>query len=178
MIRKHGGLAVAVGVFVAAQLRHTIKDSNRWPLCSYNMFNRTLPARVSLLKVRLLDGSGTEPLQDTWGVLPLEFFRTQALLYEVMTQADDGTRARFSRALVDQLNDRPWRGFDEVRRSCRPCPGRRFTGFDLLLAEIDPRSYDGGRGGPLLSLEPVYSWRDDRTRTRTGPDREDGRISP
>lgn len=153
------GLLAGALVYFGAQLAHTWRDRNRWPLCSYNMFNRCLPARLAQPRVALHDGSGTGPLQPVYGMMPLEFFRVVRIFAEMFLGNDDeAVQQRFAARVVDRLNREPWEAFDEVRRSYRPRSGQ-ITGFDLYEVWIDMADFDPAEGGPLHDTKLLFSYR-------------------
>lgn len=153
------GLLAGVTGYLAAQMVCTWRDRNRWPLCSYNMFNRRLPARLAQPRVVLYDGSGAGPAQPVYGMMPLEFFRVVQIFGEVfLANDDDALKDRFAARVIGRLNTSPWRGFDEVRASYRPRSGR-FTGFDLLEVWIDTADFDPRAGEPLYDTRLLYSYR-------------------
>lgn len=145
------------GLF-AAQLVHTWRNENRWPLCSYNMFNRTLPERFPQPRVTLHDDSGMRELLPVYGLLPVEFFRAVAICGAVyLENEDDQIKRRFSAAVVDRLNEHPWADFDEVRASHRPCG--QFHGLDFYVVWMDLSDYDPDGDAPLHDAQLVYSYR-------------------
>jgi hypothetical protein len=130
-----GGTAVVLGV----QLHHTLRNTNRWPWCSYNMFSYRKRATAQQLRTRLITerGSIVGPA-DPWGLLPLEFFRVVALLERLFfTEDDQAARERFCRQTLDRLNRRPWGGWDEVKAALVVPAGERFVALELYLVDID-----------------------------------------
>jgi hypothetical protein len=157
-LAETGLLAGAVG-YVAAQLVCTWRDQNRWPLCSYNMFNRRLPDRLAQPRVVLHDGVNEYPAEPVYGMMPLEFFRVVRIFAEVfLVNEDDAIKDRFAARVIDRLNTSPWDGFDEVRPSFRPRSGR-FTGFDLYEVWIHTDDFDPRKGEPLHDTKLLYSYR-------------------
>lgn len=150
--------AVLAGL-TATQFVHTVRDRNRWPICSNNMFNRPLPQRVEQLRVRLKDGTRwTEP-RSVYGLLPLEFFRVVDICDAVLVDNEDPeVRDRFCRRVVERLNTRPWRGFDEISASERAGDPRGFTGLELLVVTVDLADYCRATDSPLHDIDVLHRW--------------------
>ncbi|MCG7525364.1 hypothetical protein MHW47_13030 [Streptomyces sp. OfavH-34-F] len=155
--------ATALAGLTVAQFVHTVRDRNRWPICSNNMFNQVLPDRVPQLRVRLRDGTRwTEPRQ-VYGLLPLEFFRVVDICAAVlMENEDERVRDAFCRRVVERLNTRPWKGFDEVAPSERPAAPEGFTGLELLLVTVDTADYSRATDSPLHDHRTLHRWEADR----------------
>lgn len=151
--------ATALAGLTAAQFVHTVRDHNRWPICSNNMFNRVLPERIPQLRVRLRDGvRWTEPRQ-VYGLLPLEFFRVVDICAAVLLENEDReVRDRFCRRVVERLNSHPWRGFDEIARAERPTAPEGFTGLELLLVTVDTADYSRATDSPLHDQQVLHRW--------------------
>ena len=116
----------ALAAFLAGQLLATVRNTNRWPFCSYNMFGYDTPLQFEELRVRLLDDAGSwTPLLDTWGLLPFDFFRVISVL-------------------------------DEVKASLRPPDGRRFEAFELYLLDIDLEACDPFDRSACLKQHLLY----------------------
>lgn len=151
--------AVLLAGLTAVQFAHTVRDRNRWPICSANMFNRPLPQRVEQLRVRLKDGAEwTEP-RSVYGLLPLEFFRVVDICVAVLIDNEDlEVRDRFCRRVVDRLNSRPWKAFDEISASERPTDPSGFCGLELLSVSVDLADYTRATDSPLHDLEVLHRW--------------------
>lgn len=154
--------AAALGVLTMVQFVHTVRDRNRWPFCSNNMFNRVLPDRLPQLRVRLRDGDQwTEP-RSVYGLLPLEFFRVVDICAAVLMENEDRqVRDRFCLRVVQRLNSSPWRGFDEVSDSERPTAPNGFTGLELLLVTVDLADYSRSTDSPLHDQQVLHRWEAD-----------------
>ncbi|QMU75411.1 hypothetical protein GXW83_06260 [Streptacidiphilus sp. PB12-B1b] len=154
--------AAVLGGLTAAQFVHTVRDRNRWPICSNNMFNRVMPDRLPQLRVRLRDGDRwTEP-RSVYGLLPLEFFRVVDICAAVLLENEDTeVRDRFCRRVVQRLNARPWKGFDEVAGSERPTSARGFTGLEMLLVTVDLADYSRSTDSPLHDRQVLHRWETD-----------------
>jgi hypothetical protein len=161
--RRRGleGLLITAGLgYFAAQLYHTWVDRNRWPLCSYNMFNRCLPEQLAQPRITLYDSIGEHPMLPVYGTLPLEFFRVVRIFAKVyLTDTSDDLRNRFAERVIDRLNREPWDAFDEVHASFRPRGDTGFTGFDLYEVWIDTRDFDPRADAPLHRPRLLYSYR-------------------
>ena len=133
------------GLLAAAQLAHTLRNTNRWPFVAQNMFSHAAPPVMARIMVELHDSLGGKQLVFPYSVLPVEFFRAQRLLLEVYQEGNDAERQeRFTIALLDRLNRSPWQAFDEVEAAARPPPGARFVGFDLVPYEYALDAYVPG----------------------------------
>ncbi|WP_188188817.1 hypothetical protein [Nonomuraea sp. SYSU D8015] len=153
-------LLIGAGVtFFAVQAAHTWTDRNRWPLCSYNMFNRCLPERFAQPRVTLYDEFRSYPMLPVYGLLPLEFFRVVAICGAVYLGDDDDLKDQFTASVLKGLNDAPWQAFDEVKASYRAESPRGFTGMDVFETWIDLADYDPRAGGPLHDTKLLYSCR-------------------
>lgn len=158
--RADGMVLALTAVYLLNQVRHTWQRRKRWPFCSYDMFSYPLGTRFPQPRVQLLDDIGaTEPMP-VYGLLPVEFFRTVAILDEIFYEcSDEALQDRFADRLLWRLNERPWRGFDEVRASVRPRTLTGWTGLRLLDVVIDLADYDAEIDGPLHDVQPFYSYR-------------------
>jgi hypothetical protein len=137
--RASRALIAGAVALISAQFWHTLRDRNRWPLCSYNLFNYYIPDRYPQVRVRLVTdrGSVVGPT-DPWGVLPLEFFRVVSVIERVFLVCEDReVKDRFCRRVLRRLDASPWSGWDEIKGSYRPPPGERFVAMDLYLVEVD-----------------------------------------
>ena len=123
-------------VFFAVQLLHSLADTNTWPFCSYNMFNKTVPCETQRLMVRLHCKGCDSELQEVWGMLPLEFFRVTAITHRVYFDGDEPTKRMYSQRLCEYLRTVQWSGFDETYASLRCPDGRTLTGFDIVLVDV------------------------------------------
>ncbi|MFI6761058.1 hypothetical protein ACIBF5_18170 [Micromonospora sp. NPDC050417] len=130
-----GATALTLGL----QMRHTVKNTNRWPWCSYNMFSYRKSHRAMQLRTRLVTASGVcVGPTDPWGLLPLEFFRVISLLERIFfTQQDMAVREEFCRGVLARLNRAPWKGWDEVKPALLAPPGQRFAALELYLVAVD-----------------------------------------
>ena len=117
---------VAVLALILARLAVTVFDWNAWPLCSYDMFSRTWPTELAVLRVHLSDDAGGEQIVWPGNVVPLEFFRANAILAESAAWAEP-RRSTFFDTLLDRLNAGGWPAFDETWAAAVPPPGRRFV---------------------------------------------------
>ncbi len=131
--------AAAVGAaglgYLAAHALATVRDTRRWPVSPYNMFNRTLPERFPQPRCTLLDGDRWTSLLPVYGLMPLDFFRTVGIMRSVYLECrDPDVQAEFTRLLLAELNERPWRAFDEIRAPHRPSGPEGFR--DLQVWEV------------------------------------------
>lgn len=142
---------------LSVQVWHTVRDRNRWPICSNNMFNRVLPERIPQLRVRLRDGDVWTDPRSVYGLLPLEFFRVVDILDAVLVDNKDHVvRDRFCARVIDRLNTRPWNSFDEVHASERPTSSRGFTGIEILLVIVDVSDYSSTVDGPFHGCRVLH----------------------
>ncbi|MFE5732533.1 hypothetical protein ACFQ7A_16705 [Streptomyces sp. NPDC056528] len=152
------GGALLAGL-TAAQFLHTVRDRNRWPICSNNMFNRPLPRHVEQLRVRLKDGDRWTQPRSVYGLMPLEFFRVVDICVAVLIDNEDrDVRDRFCRRVVERLNAHPWKAFDEVSASERPEDPRGFTGLELLSVSVDLQDYCRATDSPLYDVDVLHRW--------------------
>jgi hypothetical protein len=155
--RRATVMAAILGAVLAGQFFHTVVDRNRWPFCSNNMFNRTLPRRFAQLRIKLRDGDEWTGLRQVYGLMPLEFFRVVDIFAAVLLEnEDDELKDRFCRTVLRRLNTRPWRASDEVRRSERPTHHRGFTGLEVLMVTVDVGDYSMADDGPLYDVQVLY----------------------
>jgi hypothetical protein len=134
----------AIGALFSVQLLSTFMNKNYWPFCSYNLFHYQSPQRVQEIRVRLFDDRGNStPILDTWGLLPLEYFRVISILRQIyISNKDENIKQNFSIKMLKRLNKRPWKPFDEIKSPIRSFSGRPFIGFELLLVDIDLNTYN------------------------------------
>ncbi|GEM30839.1 hypothetical protein NN3_18460 [Nocardia neocaledoniensis NBRC 108232] len=124
---------------IGIQLWHVIREQNRWPFCSYNMFNYRLGDRSSQIRVVLATDSGQiDGPNDPWGLLPLEMFRIDSMFRLVFDgDVPSAVRDSFCRTVLDRLNRHSWPRWDQVRRSLRPPAGGRFVAIAVYLVLVD-----------------------------------------
>lgn len=158
--RGEGLLTAATCAYLLAQIGHTWRRRNRWPLCSYDMFSYPLAARFPQPRVQLCDDEGSTALMPVYGLLPVEFFRAVAIIDDVFYECQDASlKERFAESIVHRLNTRPWRAFDEVRASVRPRTARGWTGFRLVDVMIDLDDYRPPDDQPLHEVQSFFSYR-------------------
>lgn len=137
-----------------------LNDKNRWPLCTYSLFNYRLPEKMPQFRVRLLtaEGSAEGPV-DPWGLLPLDFFRVISILERIFLVNDDvAIRDQWCGIVMHQLNTAPWRGRDEVRAAIRPPVTEHFTALELYLVEVHYTLCDPHDRSSVLSAELVHRY--------------------
>lgn len=151
---RHLVLPAAV---LGAQLAHTVLDRNRWPFCSNNMFNRALPRRFEQFRVRLRDDEGWTGLLDVYGLLPLEFFRIVETFDQVYVapRVSQETRRRFTRELLSEMNENPWRRFDEIHPPPVPRSGR-WLDLKAYVVWVDLDDFDAEVGAPLHAITECF----------------------
>jgi hypothetical protein len=131
--------ALATFGYLAVQSVCTMRNSNSWPFCSYNMFSYRVGDRCHQPRVRLVTDRGTVlGPTDPWGLLPVDFFRVESILKIIFSaRASRRVRDRFCADVLRRLNARPWPRWEEVVESFRPAPGERFVGMELSVVEVD-----------------------------------------
>jgi len=162
MSSLHVGCWALFGVLVSVQLVATLRNENCWPIPAQNMFSHLVPSAARRLMVVLHDSNGGESAEFPYRVLPVEFFRAQRILHRVFVEAEDVARqVEFGGALLQRLNTKPWRSFDEMDASVRPSTGTQFVGFDLIVVEFAIDSeMDRGRPASLeRRLGTLFSMR-------------------
>lgn len=145
-------------VTLGTQAWHVVRDRNRWPLCTFNLFNYHLSDEYPQARVRLVtvEGSVVGPA-DPWGLLPLDFFRVVSIIERVFfTNEDVSVRERWCAAVLRGLNDAPWPSWDEVRGSLRPPAGERFAALELYLVQVDFVRCDPGDRSAVLRAELLH----------------------
>lgn len=150
-------LAIGLTGHLCLQMAHTLADRNTWPYCSYNMFSFQAKDVQGQRRVRLVTdrGAALGPAA-VWGLLPLEFFRVDRIVKKLFVEEDDhGRRDEFCAAVLERLNNRPWRRWDEVKPSLSPPPGHRIVAMELYHVEVlvggpDPRNPRRVRNARLL----------------------------
>ncbi len=143
----------------------TVRNRNRWPFCSYNMFYGVVPPEYPQLRgmIHWADPSGSRPpdVVDVRGLLPFEFFRTVSLLEHVYvgpgTEADKEACAR---AICTGLNQRPWGPRDEVVPSIRRPHDPDVAGIDILLMRTAVDRLWDEQVEELYRYQLLYSYRD------------------
>src|SRR5262245_20893451 len=76
--------------YFSIQMWHTIRDKNRWPFCSYNMFSYFMSDHQTQPRVRLITDNGlTRGPMVPWGLMPVEFFRVEKILRQVLVSNED-----------------------------------------------------------------------------------------
>ncbi|MFF4139491.1 hypothetical protein ACFY1B_50925 [Streptomyces mirabilis] len=145
-------------LYLGLQVTSTVRNTNRWPWCTYNMFSyrsrdRPLQARVRLLTDR---GTAVGPA-DPWGLLPLEFFRVVSLIDDVFIELRErGRQEAFCRAVLDLLNRTSWSRYDERRASFAAPPGERFVAVEVFLVSVDLRICDPYDRTDVVSVELLH----------------------
>ncbi|MFD0563923.1 hypothetical protein ACFQ2M_19345 [Kitasatospora saccharophila] len=122
------------------------------------MFAYRKRARAWQLRVRLITGDGQQVgPADPWGLLPMEFFRVVSTLERIFfTEQDHAAREEFCREVLARLNDRPWRGWDEVKAALAPPAGQRFAAMELYLVEVDFDQCDPSDRTYVVSAELLH----------------------
>ncbi|MFG2357838.1 hypothetical protein [Streptomyces sp. NPDC048521] len=150
---------VASGLlYLGMQVGHTVRNSNRWPWCSYNMFSYRSRDRAYQARVRLFtDRSTVVGPADPWGLLPLEFFRVVSLVDDVFIEMrEQGRQEQFCRSVIELLNTSSWSRFDERRASFTPPPGERFVAIEVYLVVVDFRVCDPQDRTDVVSAELLH----------------------
>ncbi len=130
-----------------------------WPFSPYTMFAFQPPPRSSRFHVVLHESSGRTQLVEPGNVLPIEFFRANALLRLTYSPGGDGRRqAELARVMLTRLRESPWEAFDEVRAAARPSPGAVFTRLDIVVCEWDLERYRYGAGYRPECAPPLFSY--------------------
>lgn len=156
--RARARLGLALAAFFAVQLLHTVFDSNRWPFCSYNMFNRTMPLQLWTLRARLRDSGGQTQTVDAARLLPVEFFRARDMLHSVYVAGrDESLKQGLARLILARLNASPWRAFDETFASPRPSAGASFVSLELLAWRLDLSRRRGPEPEPVEEKR-LFAW--------------------
>ena len=116
-------------------------DRNRWPFCTYNMFNYRLGVSATQLRVLLATDQGyLYGPDDPWGLLPIESFRIDAILRQVFCHdVPPGVRDEFCEQILERLNKGAWRQWDEVRGSFYRPVSHKFAAIAVYLVEVDFR---------------------------------------
>jgi len=179
-------IAGSAAFYLALQLWHAIKDVNRWPICTYNLFNYHLDDTFPQARVRLItDRGNVVGPTDPWGLLPLDFFRVVSVLErmffaepETVDGRDAGPdpdgaarvrnelRDRWCATVLRGLNDVAWSAFDEVRVPLRPPAGERFTAFELYLVQVDFSRFDPNDRSQVVSANLIHRYDPDGWATR------------
>lgn len=130
-MRPGRGLSLALAA-TAAQLAAdaiaTLLDRNLWPACSYNMFNDAFDDGPAALVVDVLTPAGWDDGHSAGATFPVPFFRATEVYEHVVLSGEPVEAVRFAHRVLDRLNTRSWRAFDEIRRSAavsRPVHGLR-----------------------------------------------------
>lgn len=151
-------LVSSIAAALGTQARYMIKNKNRWPACTFNLFNYHLPDQMPQFRVRLItaEGSVVGPT-DPWGLLPLDFFRVVSIVEQIFyANSDPDVMDRWSAAVLRQLNTSPWRRRDEVRASLRPPGTEQFAALEVYLAQVHYTRCDPGDRCAVLSVELMH----------------------
>jgi hypothetical protein len=103
------------------------------------MFSYQLGDNQQQQRIRLVTDRGavlgpTNP----WGLMPVEFFRVEKILEQVfLAHSSTALKDEFSAALLNRLNKRRWRNWDEIRAPFHPPPGHQIVAMELYLVDID-----------------------------------------
>lgn len=130
-------LVLFLVALAVVRLGLSVLDRNPWPLSSYDMFSRTWPSTIRVARVRLVDDRGAEMQVWPGNVIPLEFFRANALIQDAETW-DPERRRRFYEAILEELNRGGWSGFDETWEAASPAPGARFVSLSVEMESWTP----------------------------------------
>lgn len=130
-MRPARGLSIALaaaGAQLAAGAIATLTNRNLWPVCSYNMFNDAFERNADELVVDLLTPRGWEEGHPAAAAYPVPFFRANQVFAHLVVAGEPEERVRFAHRVIDRLNHRRWRAFDETRApaaTARPVHGIR-----------------------------------------------------
>lgn len=149
MQKKHFYSCALLFAWVATQLFHTFTDSNNWPFSSYNMFNRIPKPIMKTYVADIYSSDGSILEVSASNLLPIEFFRANPIMHQVFNGKDIGAKARFEEQILNRINHRPWKDFDEVRGS-----PKSKTPFVALKISIASYSFDQDR--QLIGKKWVY----------------------
>ncbi|WP_441288416.1 hypothetical protein ACSRUE_41715 [Sorangium sp. KYC3313] len=161
--RARWALSVSLAVFFgiqAVQLPLSLFfGKDLWPFAPYSMFSYLQPARMRRPHVVLHDSSGRTQLVEPGHVLPIEFFRANALLRSTYSpQSDPRPKVELARAILTRLRQGPWDAFDEVWAAARPSPGATFTRLEVTFCEWDFTQYRYGADYRPECEPPVFSY--------------------
>jgi hypothetical protein len=159
-VRMRCGLVAGLIALVVAQVSQLFLDptgGSNWPLCSYNMFAYRYRGPTRVVSVVLAQDDGTLIRTRPGNVLPIEFFRANALVKRVFVHQDNlRMKDLLSSSILDRLRDPHWAAFDEVWAPVRPNAGQNFTGLavDVLDVLIDER--DRPVGVAVVGAKRLY----------------------
>ncbi|MEI2777910.1 MAG: hypothetical protein V9G19_18500 [Tetrasphaera sp.] len=118
----------AAGAQLIAGAIATVANRNLWPVCSYNMFNDALERNGDQLLVDLLTPQGWDAGHPAAAAYPVPFFRANQVFAHLVVAGEPEEQVRFAHRVIDRLNHRRWRAFDEIRApaaTARPVRGIR-----------------------------------------------------
>jgi hypothetical protein len=147
-------LAVA---FMAGQFVHTLMNRNWWPFASFNMFSFSCPDTPRRRLAILVTASGecVGPIP-AWRLLPLEYFRVDALMKECFQGArSTQRRAAVASHVLQRVNAGTWRAWDEIKESPPPAASP-YVGVEFHLVHVDLDSCDLSNSQDILSRELLY----------------------
>ncbi|MBW8687199.1 hypothetical protein [Chitinophaga rhizophila] len=144
--------------FFVIQVSHTIRNTNSWPFCSYNMFNRMMQPKIDEFMIWLYDSKGNKQLVLPGNAIPIEYYRTPVLMSDVFDGNNESSKVQLCRILLDHLNTAPWGKFDEILPSARPTPGSHFTGMEVFIYNYDLDLYRYGQKLEPVNRKLIYSY--------------------
>lgn len=118
---------ILIALFLTAQFGTTLfNNKSLWPLCPYNMFNKTQSEIQSRIEVELLYVDGQSQFASLSHLYPVEYFKSYSITMNAL-ELEESARREFFRLVLRRLNHWPHSGFDEVY----PSPKRGIVGLRL-----------------------------------------------
>lgn len=142
-------------IAAVAQITSSLTGARQWPLAPYDMFAYQPSLKERSLRIRLVDTKGCVRLTVPGRVIPLDFFRAYDLFVQIYVDKSYGigTERAFSQLVLTRLNNRPWRGFDEMLDAIRPRCGERFVSLEVVSCLYDYKAYR--YGSDLRCQQPI-----------------------
>jgi hypothetical protein len=137
----------------------TLVNQSYWPLCNYNMFSSIPSDRTAAIEVSLSDMADGHVIVDPGNLFPVEFFRARGFMWSVLTGEDKAIKNRFCAAILDFINQRKWRAFDEIMAHpsyVSAAGNRQWRKMEVYLVKYRMSKVEGQM--TTLSRELLYSY--------------------
>ncbi|WP_212004980.1 hypothetical protein [Chitinophaga sp. HK235] len=151
-------LLVFLFAFFGVQVSHTFYNTNNWPFCSYNMFNRIMPPETEEFMIWLYDSKGNRQLVLPGNAIPIEYYRTPVIMGDVFDGDNEDSKRKLCEILLNHLNKSPWGKFDEILPAAKPTPGSHFIGMDVFLYHYNLDQFKYGKKLEPVSGKLIYSY--------------------
>jgi hypothetical protein len=161
-----GGRALLASLalaFAAVQLACTATGTSPWPFAAYDMFDYLATRTVPTWIVVLVQDDGVEREVYPGNVVPVEFFRANALFRELFGRTPTAIdREAVVERLLARLNQGGWPAFDETWPAAVPEAGTRFVDLRVVVRVVRLEPTADGALAERISDRVAYPGLDPR----------------